>query len=74
MRIIDSEQLKALSEVLLLLDGQEIDQLIAYLQHLLDDPTDHIHFTTEDLQTEIMVARFDNPRPQDFHPDVKKFL
>lgn len=74
MRIIDYNQPEALSEITLLLDRDEVAQLIGYLVHLLTEPTDHIHLSTEDYRTEITVARFDTPTPEAWHPKTRKYL
>lgn len=64
MRIIDYNRPAPLDAVTILLDETEVSQLISHLEHLLEDPADHIHLTSEDFQTEITIARFDTPRPE----------
>lgn len=74
MRIIDYKQPEALSAITLLLDQGEVEQLISYLTYLLQEPTDHIHLSSEDFLTEVTVARIDTPTPSSFSEATRKYL
>lgn len=74
MRIIDYSRDVPLEEITLLLDKAELNQMIGYLEHLLKDPGDHVHLSSSDFGTEITIARFDNPIPEQFDEATRKYL
>lgn len=74
MRIIDYSRDVPLEEITLLLDEVELTQMIGYLEHLLKEPQDHVHLNSADFGTEITVARFDNPNPELFDEETRKYL
>jgi hypothetical protein len=65
MKIFDEEHDRTLELVTLYLERAEVQQLVSYLEQLLEDPSiHHIHLGSPDFQRDLTVAVFD---PNDAH-------
>ena len=77
MIIVDEENNKSLSNIIILLEANEVKQMIGYLEELLSSVTknEHYHLNNDNYSKEIKVALYDKNGSFDhFSEECKKLI
>ena len=76
MYMLDEETNNKLSNITIILNKNELQQLIGYAKQLLETPpsSDHYHLSSEDYQKEITICIQNPEQIQQFTPRIQKLI